>query len=127
MPDKELYAFAQECRAITKKHRILLIINERFDIARLIGADGVHLPQYSFPADVVKALCPTDFFIGVSTHSLDEAMQAEKEGASYITFSSQNKGSLPETRTLLLYHRCCLNPSSSFRRDESPASFFLSR
>lgn len=89
------YFFAKECRKITRSRGIQLIINDRFDIALSIEADGIHLPQNGLPPAIVKKLCPFPFLIGVSTHTDQEALDAFKQGASYITFSSTTKGRQP--------------------------------
>ena len=64
----------------------LFLINDRIDIALAAGADGVHLGWQSVPADEARKLTGNKFIIGVSTHSLKEALRAQKEGADYITF-----------------------------------------
>ncbi len=81
---RAFYELAVEARALTKKRGILLIINDRLDIALSVGADGVHLPQNSLPPEAVRY---PNFLVGVSAHTLEEAKAAEKGGASYITFS----------------------------------------
>ncbi len=83
---KPLYAFAEECRQLTRSKGIKLIVNDRLDIALGVEADGIHLPQKGLPVRVVKAFCPAHFLIGVSTHTYAEAQEAEQGGASYITF-----------------------------------------
>ncbi|AAC07326.1 thiamine phosphate synthase [Aquifex aeolicus] len=86
LKDRELYKLAKEVRALTKKYKALLLINERFDIALAVEADGVHLPEQSFPPSVVKRVNP-NFIVGFSAHSLESAKYAEKEGADFITLS----------------------------------------
>jgi thiamine-phosphate pyrophosphorylase len=65
-----------------------VLINDRLDVAIAAGADGVHLPASSFPAAEACALVRkkglNDFLIGVSTHSLAEARNAEAGGADFI-------------------------------------------
>ena len=61
----------------------LLIINDRVDVALAVGADGVHLGQDDFPVPQARRLAP-DLIIGASTHSVEEALRAQAEGASYI-------------------------------------------
>jgi thiamine-phosphate pyrophosphorylase len=48
-----------------------------------VEADGVHLGQEDLPLDVARNLAP-DLLIGASSHSLEEALQAQKDGADYI-------------------------------------------
>jgi thiamine-phosphate pyrophosphorylase len=61
-----------------------VVVNDRFDVAWAAGADGVHLGSQSMPVQVVRRLAPHPFVIGVSCHSLEEAMAAESGGADYL-------------------------------------------
>lgn len=79
----ELVARAAE---ITHGSRTRLLVNDRVDIARASGADGVHLTAQSLPVEVVRSICGAEFLIGVSTHSLDEARVAHAEGADFVVF-----------------------------------------
>ena len=93
-------------RKVTQQFGALLIINDHFDIALEIQADGVHLGQSDLPLceaeEKLFALPNTfsnqqlkeKFIIGVSCHSLEQALKAEKEGASYI-----NIGPIFDTET----------------------------
>jgi|Deesub1362A_J573_1020465.scaffolds.fasta_scaffold00444_4 thiamine-phosphate pyrophosphorylase len=81
---RQLLALAYELRELTLKYDARLFINDRVDIAIAVDADGVHLRQDSIPPYAVKRLSPK-LIIGVSTHSLEEALNAEKRGADFIT------------------------------------------
>ncbi len=63
-----------------------LLVNDRSDIARAGGADGVHLTGQSLPADVVRRIYGPEFLIGVSTHSVEEARIVRIKGADFIVF-----------------------------------------
>ena len=80
---KDLYHLALKFREMTAKDGVLLIINDHVDIALAVDADGVHLGQEDLPLTVARQLAP-ELLIGASTHSLDQALQAEKDGADYI-------------------------------------------
>lgn len=73
----------------------LFIVNDRPDIALLSGADGVHVGQEEIPIADLRRMLPAKMLVGVSTHSLDQALKAESEGADYIgvgpTFPSKTK------------------------------------
>jgi thiamine-phosphate pyrophosphorylase len=86
LPDSELIELGIQLRILTSNYKAKLIINSRAEIAEKIGADGVHLTETRLPANEVKSSFP-DLIVGVSTHSLEGAHLAEKEGADYITFS----------------------------------------
>lgn len=86
MKARDALALARVLREITRRHGGALLINERVDIAMLSEADGVHLPSRAFTADVARELLGEEAVIGVSTHSMDEALSAEAAGADYVTF-----------------------------------------
>jgi thiamine-phosphate pyrophosphorylase len=83
---RELLKLAYKMRDLTGQYNARLFINDRFDIALAVSAEGVHLPQNSIPVDAVKRVVKNKLLIGVSTHSLKEAEDAEKKGADFITF-----------------------------------------
>ena len=82
-PKRDLYNLALKFREITTRGRVLLIINDHVDIALAVDADGVHLGQEDLPLQVARELAP-ELLIGASTHSLQQALQAEKDGADYV-------------------------------------------
>lgn len=65
-----------------------ILVNDRLDVALAAGADGVHLPVSSLPPAEARAIADRaglpDFVIGVSTHSLEEALAAESGHADFI-------------------------------------------
>ena len=70
-----------------KTSKIPLIINDRLDVAQAVGADGIHLGQSDMPFSIAKAIVEDSMIIGISAESVDDAIQAEKEGADYIGVS----------------------------------------
>ncbi len=82
--DSDYYAAARSLRALTRLHGKAFVVNDRVDIAMLVRADGVHLGHQDLPVMAARALIGPSFWIGRSTHSLAEAIQAEAEGADYI-------------------------------------------
>ncbi len=64
---------------------IKIIINDRVDLTLAAGADGVHLGQEDLPISEARKILGEEKIIGVSTHNVEEALQAEKEGADYIS------------------------------------------
>lgn len=80
----EMLKTAQEIRKITAATNTLFIVNDSIDIALLSGADGVHLGQDDIPITEARQITPPGFIIGISTHSLAQALAAEKLGADYI-------------------------------------------
>jgi thiamine-phosphate pyrophosphorylase len=93
MPLKEFVGLAHLIRKRTDENDALLIINDRIDVAMAVAADGVHLGQSDFPLDEARRIAP-NMIIGASAHSVEEARDAQRRGASYV-----NIGPLFQTRT----------------------------
>ena len=83
---RSLYELTLRAASITRQTKTLLLVNDRADIARAGGADGVHLTTGSIEARAVRRTFGHDFLIGVSTHSLSEAQRARDQGADFATF-----------------------------------------
>lgn len=86
LPARVLYELVARAAEIAYGSRTRLLVNDRSDIARVAGADGVHLTTQSLPVEVVRSLFGAEFLIGVSTHSLDEARAARAGGADFVVF-----------------------------------------
>jgi len=71
---------------ITRGSATRVLVNDRADIAVAAGADGVHLTANSLPAQVIRKSFPRDFLVGVSTHSINEAVDAANGGADLAVF-----------------------------------------
>lgn len=82
---RELLALAYRLRELTERYGALLFINDRVDVAVAVKADGVHLGQESIPAYAAKKVSRGGLIVGVSAHSLEEAVEAEKDRADFIT------------------------------------------
>jgi len=95
---KELLKIGERLRHLTHIESVKLFINDRIDVAMAIQADGVHLGQNSMPVKLARETSGDRFIIGVSTHSLKEAMDAEAGGADFITV-----GPIFETESKLRY------------------------
>lgn len=83
---RDLLELALRLRAVTNGFGARLLINDRMDVALLSGADGVHLGQSSVSPSDARSILGPDRLIGVSAHSLKEALVAEEDGADFITF-----------------------------------------
>jgi thiamine-phosphate pyrophosphorylase len=82
---RELFDMAIWMRELTKEYGAKLMINDRVDVALAVEADGVHLGRNSIPVQTVKKIAGSKLMIGVSTHNKDEAIEAERDGADFIT------------------------------------------
>lgn len=77
-------SLAIKLKKLCSKYSVPFIVNDNIEIARLSGADGVHLGQDDASvSDAVKIL-GKDKIIGVSAHNVAEALAAESQGASYL-------------------------------------------
>jgi thiamine-phosphate pyrophosphorylase len=93
-----LFELTVQAAEITRKSETRLLVNDRADIARAAGVAGVHLSTRSLTADVIRRTFGPDFLIGVSTHSLTEALAARNHadfavfGPIFKTESKKNYG-----------------------------------
>jgi len=84
LSDRELLDRAREIREITARHDALFFVNDRADIAKLAGADGVHLGQDDLSPAEARALADESLLIGQSTHSLEQVRGALHAGVDLI-------------------------------------------
>ena len=80
-----IYEEAVKLRKITRNFNAVLIVNDHADIAYAVDADGVHLGQDDLPLLEARKIMKQKI-IGISTHSMEQAREAEKGGADYIGF-----------------------------------------
>lgn len=83
---RTLYELASRAADLTRGSAARLLVNDRADIARAAGCDGVHLTARSLSTRVVRKTFGQDFLIGVSTHSLAEALHARDHKADFALF-----------------------------------------
>ncbi len=81
---KQMLETARRLRDITTDHNVMLIVNDFIDVAMLVSADGIHLGQDDIPISEARNITPEGLIIGISTHSIDQAKEAEAAGADYI-------------------------------------------
>jgi thiamine-phosphate pyrophosphorylase len=63
-----------------------ILVNDRLDVAMSAGAGGVHLPADGLPVGEVVSKAPPGFLVACSTHSREEARDAERAGAAFVVF-----------------------------------------
>lgn len=85
MAPSDFWTLALAVRAQTRAAGCQLIVNDRVDIAIACDADGVHLGQDDLPLGAGKKLMGRKI-VGISTHDVDQAREAEQNGADYIGF-----------------------------------------
>ena len=95
MPEEEFLQEARELKMLCNAYKIPFIINDNISVALAMDADGVHLGQGDMELKQAREILGPDKIIGVSAHSVEEAVQAEKNGADYLgagaVFSTASK------------------------------------
>jgi len=81
---EEVLALAQKLKPLFARQEALFIINDHPDVAREVDADGLHIGQDDGTVAEARAKLHADQLVGKSTHSVDQAVAAAKEGADYI-------------------------------------------
>jgi thiamine-phosphate pyrophosphorylase len=95
----DLFRLAVEAGELCRARGALLLVNDRPDVARAAGADGVHLGQEDLPPGAAREILGPEALLGVSTHSDAEIDAAVRSGADYIgfgpVFATRSKGASP--------------------------------
>ncbi len=82
---KDAYiAIAKETKKICKKYSVPLVINDSLDVALEVKADALHIGQSDGNVKTIKTLLPHNVILGVSAQTVEQARQAEKDGADYL-------------------------------------------
>jgi len=84
--DRQALAWARAIGALVRQAGALFFVNDRFDLALLAGADGVHLGQEDLPPARLPAEARARLLVGRSTHTLAQAEGAAAEAADYVAF-----------------------------------------
>ena len=82
----ELVDLAAELHAFTAKSSTPLIVNDHAEIAARVPVEGVHVGQDDDSIEIVRQKADHEILVGKSTHSLEQARAAQREGADYIGF-----------------------------------------
>lgn len=83
LSDLQVLSIGRKIRIIADKHKKLFFVNDRADLALACAADGVHVGQDDLPISEIRKFNP-DLLVGKSTHSLSQALEAEKERPDYL-------------------------------------------
>ena len=84
--DGETLRWAREIRKLTRDAGLLLVINDRFDLALASEADGVHLGQGDLPPGRLPADARARLLVGRSTHTPAQLREAREEAPDYLAF-----------------------------------------
>lgn len=80
---RELTLLAEKFRRKCDELGVLMLMNDHVDIALAVGADGVHLGQDDMPLEAARRIAP-ELILGRSTHSVEQALEAQAQGADYV-------------------------------------------
>ena len=82
----ELVDLAAELHELTAKSSTPLIVNDHAEIAARVPLEGVHVGQDDHSIEIVRQKAHHEILVGKSTHTLEQARVAQREGADYIGF-----------------------------------------
>jgi thiamine-phosphate pyrophosphorylase len=95
LPSRQFYEQASSALQLARKRGVKIVINDRVDLALILGADGVHLGQDDLPPELARHLLGPEAIVGYSTHSIDQAKRAAMLPISYLAigpvFSTKTK------------------------------------
>lgn len=84
LSEEEFRKEAIELAGLCRQYGVPFIINDNLDVALKSGADGVHVGQDDMRADEVRRRVGDGMIIGVTAHTVEEAVEAQKRGADYL-------------------------------------------
>lgn len=82
--EEEFLREAVEIAALCKRYGVPFFVNDNVDIAIACHADGIHVGQEDMAASKVRERVGEDMMIGVSAHTVEEALEAVKNGADCL-------------------------------------------
>ena len=84
LDEEEFLKEAMELSALCRKYGVPFFVNDNVEIAIKCHADGIHVGQEDMEAVKVRQRVGDDMMIGVSVHSVEEALEAVRNGADYL-------------------------------------------
>ena len=84
LPDRSWLALARAALAAARASGVPLVVNDRADIARIVGADGLHVGQDDLTGTEARTVVGPNVLLGVSTHHLDQLAAAAAEPVDYV-------------------------------------------
>ncbi len=89
VPDEAILRAAEAILPVAQAHGVAVLMNDRMDLARRAGCDGVHLGQSDGDPQAARKLLGAEATIGVTCHaSRHLAMEAGERGADYVAFGA---------------------------------------
>src|SRR5712692_8443646 len=84
LTSRELFLSCREFASLSRSKPFRLIINDRADIAAMVGAGGVHVGQQDLGVEDARRVCGANCWVGESTHTLEQVSEAAATSADYI-------------------------------------------
>lgn len=84
LDDKDFLEEAFRIKEVCHQYGVPFVVNDNVEVARKVGADGVHVGQSDMEAGAVRELVGSSMFLGVSAETVDEALLAQSRGADYL-------------------------------------------
>ena len=81
---EELLAEGEKVKALCRKYKVPFLVDDNVEAAKILGADGVHLGQEDEAIQKAQAVLGQEAIIGISAHNLEEALEAQAQGADYL-------------------------------------------
>lgn len=81
---EELLAEGEKVKALCRKYKVPFLVDDNVEAAKILGADGVHLGQEDEAIQKARAVLGQEAIIGISAHNLEEALEAQAQGADYL-------------------------------------------
>jgi thiamine-phosphate pyrophosphorylase len=100
-PVRQSLPVALDLRRQAGKAGVTFLVNDRLDLALAVEADGLHVGQDDLPAAVARRLLGPPMILGVSTHSVEQAIQAQADGADYVAVGAIYQTSTKENPELV--------------------------
>lgn len=88
LPYDEFLVLAEKVKKVTDEYQVPYVVNDEVEIAKAVDADGVHIGQSDRTLVDARALLGKDKIIGVSVQTVEQAVEAEKNGADYLGVGS---------------------------------------
>lgn len=88
LPYEEFLKLAKEVKAVTDQYHVPYVVNDEVELAKVIDADGVHIGQSDKALVEARKILGPDKIIGVSAQTVEQAVEAEKNGADYLGVGS---------------------------------------
>jgi thiamine-phosphate pyrophosphorylase len=85
LSDRDILRLGRTVKELCSKHHALFLLNNRIDLAVLLDVDGVHVGHEDIPIAQVRTLLGHRKIVGMSTHSMPEALEAQRAGADYVS------------------------------------------